>query len=100
MLGADAVKEVARFLLSNNTIAKRIVDMYGNIESNILEKNHIGGKFAIQVDKSTDISGHTQLLVNVRFVDEDVVKEYFFFCEEIATEYKRRRNCLCCFRLY
>ena len=44
-----------------------------DIESNILGKIRISGKFALQVDESTDISGHAQLLVNVRFVDEDVM---------------------------
>ena len=54
-----------------------------DIESNILEKIRISGKFALLVDESTDISGHVQLLANVRFVDEDVIKEYFFFCTRL-----------------
>ena len=46
-----------------------------DIESNILGKIRISEKFALglQIDESTDISGHAQLLVNVRFVDEDVM---------------------------
>ena len=47
MIGADAVKEVAKFPLSDNTIVRRIVDKSGNVESNILEKICIGEKFAI-----------------------------------------------------
>ena len=58
MLGADAIEEVAKFPLSDNTIARRIVDMPGNSKSNTLEKTRIGGKFVIQADESTDISGH------------------------------------------
>ena len=54
-----------------------------DIKSNILEKIRISGKFALQVDDSTDISGHAQLLANVRFVDEDVIKENFFFCKRL-----------------
>ena len=54
-----------------------------DIENNILEKIHISGKFALQVDESTDISGHAQLSANVRFVDEDVIKENFFFCKKL-----------------
>ena len=54
-----------------------------NSKSNTLEKTRIDGKFVIQADESTDISGHAQLLANVRFVDEDVIKEYFFFCERL-----------------
>ena len=54
-----------------------------DIESNILEKIRISGKFALQVDESTVISGHAQLQANVRFVDYDVIKEIFFFCKRL-----------------
>ena len=50
-----------------------------DIESNIFEKIRISGKFALHFDASTDISGHAQLLVNVRSVDEDMIKKNFFF---------------------
>ena len=35
----------------------------------------ISGKFALQLDESTDISGYAQLLADVRFVDKDAVRE-------------------------
>ena len=37
-------------------------------------------KFALQLDECTDISGHAQLLANVRFVDGDSIRENFIFC--------------------
>ncbi|XP_037115405.1 zinc finger BED domain-containing protein 5-like [Syngnathus acus] len=60
-----------------------IQDMSADIEKTVLEKLHISGKFALQIDESTDISGHAQLLANVRFVDGDTIRENFLFCKEL-----------------
>ena len=35
----------------------------------------------MQLDKSTDISGHAQLMANVRFVDGETIRENFLFCK-------------------
>ena len=42
------------------------------------------GRFPLQIDESTDISGAAQLLANVRYVDADS-KETFFFCKEMES---------------
>ena len=54
-----------------------------DIENNNLEKIRISGKFALQVDESTNISGHAQLLTNVRFIVGDVITENFLFCKRL-----------------
>ena len=77
MLGPDAAKEVAKIPLSDSTVARRIEDMSEDIEGAVIQNIKTADKFALQLDESTDISGHAQLLANVRFVDGDIIRENY-----------------------
>ena len=83
MLGHDTAKEITKVLLSDNTIARHIDDMSADIESIVLENMCISGKFTLQLDESTDISGYVQLLANVHSVDGDIIGENFLFCKAL-----------------
>ena len=57
ILGDKAEQEICKTSLSNNIIQRRIVDLSANIEEIVQTKLQSTVEFALQVDKSTDISG-------------------------------------------
>ena len=81
MLGSEAAKKIDKAPFSDNTIFGRIGEMSADIESLGLDKIRISNIFALQLDESTDISGHAQLMANVRFMDGDAIRENFLFCK-------------------
>ncbi|KAK3797217.1 hypothetical protein RRG08_030444 [Elysia crispata] len=64
MLGSEAAKKIDKAPFSDNTISGRIGEMSADIESLGLDKIRISNIFALQLDESTDISGHAQLMAN------------------------------------
>jgi hypothetical protein len=61
-LGSESASEISRIPLSVDTISRRVIDMYSDIEAIMKEKINSSQKFSLQIDESTDISGHAQLL--------------------------------------
>ena len=83
MFGEEAVSELSKIPLSDNTISRYIHDMSENIECNMKSKILKHKLFALEVDESTDITGKAQLLVFIRLIDDESIVEDFLCCKEL-----------------
>ncbi|XP_067628065.1 SCAN domain-containing protein 3-like isoform X2 [Eurosta solidaginis] len=88
VLGLEAKKKIQDIPLSNNTVKARIELMSNDIEEQLVSKIKKSPFFALQCDESTDISNCCQLLVFVRFLDENVIKEELLISRELETTSK------------
>ncbi|XP_068250582.1 protein FAM200C-like [Palaemon carinicauda] len=86
VIGCDA-EQVTSVPLSNDTVHRRIVDMSEDVKQQVIAelKEASLGKFAIQLDESTDVAACAQLLVFVRYVTGQDFKEEFLFCHTLNT---------------
>ena len=75
VLGKEAAAKLKSVALSNNTIKKRIEEMSVDIADQVISgvKDSKSG-FSIQLDESTDVTNNAQLLVYVRYTQENAVK--------------------------
>ena len=83
MFGEEAISKLSKIPLFDHTISRYIHDMSENIECNIKSKILTHKLFALQVHESTDITGKAQLLVFIRFIDDDSIVEDFLCCKEL-----------------
>jgi len=90
VLGRVTEIKLAAVSLSNNTIQRRIKGLSCDIESHVVEqiKTAQFGLFAIQLDKSTDISSCSQLMVFAKCIYNSTFKEELLFCSSLETTTK------------
>ena len=84
-VGGCDTEKVALIPHSNDTVRRRIVDMSDDVKQQVIVelKKAPFGKFAIQLDESTDVTACAQLLVFVRYVSGEDFKEDFLFCHTL-----------------
>ena len=73
----------------DNTIKRQIEEMSDDIADQILaeiKESKFG--FAIQLDKSTDITNYCQLLVYVRYAQTNIMKTELLLNHEVSTTTK------------
>ena len=83
MLGEKASQTMKQILLFNDTIKSRIHKMSENIKSKVISKINPSPVFALQLDKITDASNLSQLLVYIRYVADKKINEEFIFCQPL-----------------
>ncbi len=78
MHGDKLARELESASLSNGTVARRISDMAQDIKCQLVNRVK-KGKYALQLDESTDLSNSAQLLVFVRYSLTENLKEDILF---------------------
>lgn len=87
--GVKERKKLESVPLSNDIIHSRIIDISANILKQVMEELKVTPfPFSMQLDESSDISNCCQLLVFVRYVCGDAIKEEFLFCESLLQHAK------------
>ncbi|GFT76191.1 protein ZBED8 [Nephila pilipes] len=82
--GLEQRKKLEAIPLSNDVIQSRIVEISCNILKQIINELKASPfPFSMQLDETTDISNCSQLLLFVRYVSADTIKEEFLFCEPL-----------------
>lgn len=89
IFGKEAAKKIQDIPLSNNTVKSRIGNMSQDIEEQLICLIKKSPYFALQCDESTDIANCCQLLIFVRFLNEDnTIKEELLLSQVLETTSK------------
>ena len=87
VLGKQSSKKLEALSLSDNTIQHHITEMADDIFSQLISKlkSSLHGMFSIQLDKSTDISNVSHLMVFVRWASNTSIEEAILFCSPLES---------------
>ena len=89
LIGDEAAAKLDNVSLSNDTVKRRTQEMSGDIADQVMAgvKDSKFG-FAIQLDELTDVAKCSQLLVYVRFIQNNTVKTELMLNQELAATTK------------
>ena len=74
MFGEPYAKQLRQIPLADNTVGRRINDIFEGICNQLVFRMHTS-KFTIQVDESTDVAKDAHLIAYVRYVEETDIIE-------------------------
>ncbi len=83
MHGEKISNTVLTIPLSNDTMGRHIQDMANDIKDQITDRVRKSGRFSLQIDECTDVSGDAQLLAFVRYSYEGKMHEDMLFCSSM-----------------
>ncbi|GFY30779.1 protein FAM200A [Trichonephila clavipes] len=86
MHGDKYGNELKTIPLSRDTVSWRISEMSRNIESEVKKRLHYSSVFALQLDKTTDITKMSQLISYVRFIFNEDITETCFYVAKVWKE--------------
>ncbi|KAI6658867.1 SCAN domain-containing protein 3 [Oopsacas minuta] len=85
MLGESVAKITARVPLSNDTVARRVIDLACDMEEQLIEQIKSAKWYSLQLDESTDVANLAILLLYVRFEHCGDVKEEYLCSISLPT---------------
>ncbi len=80
--GETIANELMTVPLSNDTVARRVHDIAKDIKSQLIDRIN-GKKYALQVDRSTDVSNSAQLLAFIKYTFDGKLHEDMLFCSAL-----------------
>ena len=86
--GKEAVNKVSKISLSDTTVYRRCQSIATDLEDQLIEKLKQATSFAIQLDKTTDVSSEAQLIVFCRFANiaSKKITEHYLFCKSLGVD--------------
>ncbi|GFW09352.1 protein FAM200A [Trichonephila clavipes] len=78
MHGDKYGNELKAITLSRDTVSRRISEMSRNIESEVIKRIQNSSVFALQLNKTTDITKMPQLIIYLRFIFNEDITERFY----------------------
>jgi hypothetical protein len=85
MLGDKAASVIDMVSLSNNTISRRIASMAQDVEDKVISGIAQSSYLALQFYESVDVANESELMVFVRYINNDKVVDEFLLCQCLAS---------------
>ncbi|KAI6652935.1 SCAN domain-containing protein 3 [Oopsacas minuta] len=85
MLGESAAKRTARVPLSNDAVARRVIDLACDMEEQLIEQIKSAKWYSLQLDESIEVANLAILLLYVRFEHYGDVKEEYLCSISLPT---------------